>query len=91
MSPAADASITEGSVDDEPAPRRGRPASGAAKSSTERNRQRRERIAREGGSAIHVMLDARATKALAALRKGGATIDEAVSAALLAAAGMPTR
>lgn len=78
---------------DTPAPARGRPVTGQALSSTERNRLRRQRLALEGKRQISgVTLTPEAADALAQLTAGGATIDQAVSAALVAlaaAAGHP--
>lgn len=73
---------------DEPR-RRGRPPTGTAKSSTERNDARRERLKRSGCRILStVTLDPFAAVALARLTADGrVTIDEAVSAALVAHAG----
>lgn len=68
-------------------PRRGRPPTGEALSSTERNRDRRDRLAREGCRILgSVVLTPEAASALDRLTADGRTISDAISAALLAAA-----
>lgn len=68
-------------------PRRGRPSTGEALSSTERNRVRRARLAQQGCRLLgSVVLSPEAAAALDRLTASGATIDEAIGRALLAAA-----
>lgn len=69
-------------------PRRGRPPTGEALTSTERNNARRARLVREGHRVLgSVILTPAAAAALDQLTAGGATIDQAISAALQLAAG----
>lgn len=64
--------------------RRGRRPSGKAKTSTERNDARRERLRQSGGRLLStVMLGPVAAAALAELTAGGRTIDQEISAALV--------
>lgn len=64
--------------------RRGRKPSGNAKTSTERNDARRDRLRQAGGRVLStVLLDPLAAAALAQLTAGGDTIDQAISAALV--------
>lgn len=70
--------------------RKGRPATGQALSSTERSRTRRKLLRQAGRAPVTVCLTAEAAAALAQLRAGGQTVDQAVSAALVAALGTPT-
>lgn len=67
-------------------PRKGRKPRGDALSSTQRNAALRERVRAAGGLVATVRLDPAAAADLAELRRDGATIDAAVSAALREAA-----
>lgn len=77
-------------ADNPTAPQRGRPATGQALSSTERSRKRRNALRTAGQQHITADITPQAADALAKLRARGATVDEAVSAALVAAASTPT-
>lgn len=66
------------------APTRGRPPTGAAKTSTERNAERRERLKQEGWRSVTALLDPAAAAALERLCAAGLTIDQAVGQALVA-------
>ncbi|MFG6440503.1 hypothetical protein [Roseateles sp. LKC17W] len=71
------------------APKRGpgRPPTGQAMTSTQRNRARRERLQSQGCRLLgSVVLTPEAAAALDRLTAGGATIDEAISQALSALA-----
>lgn len=72
--------------------RPGRPVTGEALTSTERNRLRRARLAQQDGCTLgSVNLSGPAAAALEQLRAGGDTIDEAVSRALIALASGPAQ
>lgn len=66
--------------------KRGRPVTGQALSSTQRNSKRVHRLRGDGGQVLTALLDPAAAQALRALRAGGCTVDAAVCAALVQAA-----
>jgi hypothetical protein len=72
------------------AARKGRPATGQALSSTQRSRNARARQRQGGGKKITAQLSPEGAAALAQLRRGGGTVGQVVSAALVAALGPPT-
>lgn len=67
-------------------PRTGRTSTGAAKTSTQRNRERRARLSTSGMRALHCLITREAGQALDALTADGTTQSQAVSAALIVAA-----
>lgn len=68
------------------APKRaGRPSTGTARTSTQRNADRLAKARQLGGDKISAIIDGEAYAALLKLRAGGATVDEAVSRALILA------
>jgi hypothetical protein len=75
---------------DEPR-RRGRPPTGKAKTSTQRNEARRERLKTLGGRPISALLTRDEAEALDVLRAGGATVDRAIGDALKRAASLLLR
>lgn len=62
--------------------RLGRPATGKAKSSTQRSRERRERLALQGADTITAVVSPAGLARLAELRAAGLTVDQAITWAL---------